>query len=140
MFEKILVAVDGSEHGLRAAKFAGDLARQMKSEKLRIVVSFEPIPPYLGEPNMQSAINARLEEAQGILRAAEQEVGSVPCEIHTELIEGSAAEAILDVARTRESDVIVMGARGLGRIAAAVLGSVSQKVVAHAPCPVLIVR
>jgi len=140
MFEKILVAVDGSEHGLRAAKFAGDLARQMKSKMVRIVVSFEPIPPYLGEPNMQTAINARLEEAQGILRAAEKEVGSIPGELHTELIEGSAAESILDVARTRESDVIVMGARGLGRIAAAVLGSVSQKVVAHAPCPVLIVR
>ena len=95
MFEKILLAVDGSDHALRAAKFAGELARQMKSEKLRIVVSFEPIPPYLGEPNMQSAINARLEEAQGILRAAEQEVGSIPGEIHTELIEGSPAEAIL---------------------------------------------
>ena len=140
MFEKILLAVDGSEHGLRAAKFAGELSRQMKSENLRIVVSFEPIPPYLGEPNMQYAINARLKEGQDILRLAEQEVGSIPGETHTELIEGSAAEAILDVARVRQSDVIVMGARGLGRIAAAVLGSVSQKVVAHAPCPVLIVR
>lgn len=140
MFGKILLAVDGSEHALQAARYAGDLARQANSEKLRIVVAFDTIPPYLGEPNLQSVINARLEEARNILSAAEQEVGSIPGEVHTELIEGSAAEAILTVARTRESDVIVMGARGLGRIATAVLGSVSQKVVAHAPCPVLIVR
>jgi len=58
----------------------------------------------------------------------------------TELIEGDSAEAIIDVAKTRKSDVIVMGSRGLGRLAGLVLGSTSQKVVSHAPCPVLIVR
>jgi len=51
MFEKILLAVDGSEHSLRSAKEAGDLARAMKSDSLRIVVAFDSIPPYLGEPN-----------------------------------------------------------------------------------------
>jgi nucleotide-binding universal stress UspA family protein len=44
------------------------------------------------------------------------------------------------VAVTRASDVIVMGSRGLGTLAGLLLGSTSQKVVSHAPCPVLIVR
>jgi nucleotide-binding universal stress UspA family protein len=44
------------------------------------------------------------------------------------------------VAAVQKSDLIVMGSRGLGRLAGAVLGSNSQKVVSHAPCPVLIVR
>ena len=140
MFNNILLAVDGSEHGLHAAQVAGDLVRTVGAQTLRVVVAFDPIPPYLGEPNLQQAINARLLRANEILDAAVKMVGKVPVEIHTELIEGSPAEAIIEVATTRTSDIIVIGSRGLGRIAGAVLGSTSQKVVAHAPCPVLIVR
>jgi nucleotide-binding universal stress UspA family protein len=140
MFERILLAVDGSEHSYNAAKVAADLARAIKSEKLRIVVSYDRIPPFLGEPNLQNAINARLLEAQDILNKAVEVVGDIPAEVHTELIEGDPAESIIDVATTRESSVIVMGSRGLGRLTGLVLGSTSQKVVSHAPCPVLIVR
>lgn len=140
MFERILLAVDGSEHGYNAAQMAADLVRAMKSERLRIVVSFGRIPPYLGEPNLQNAIDARLKEAQEILQKAVEIVGEVPAEIHTELLEGDAAESIIAVAKARNSSVIVMGSRGLGRLAGLVLGSTSQKVVSHAPCPVLIVR
>ena len=140
MFENILLAVDGSAHALRAAHLAGDLARAMNAKTLRIVVAYEGIPAYLGEPNLQSAIVSRLEEAQEILQKAEEAAGKIPAEIHTELIEGSPAEAIIEVAKTRESNVIVMGSRGMGTLTGLVLGSTSQKVVSHAPCPVLIVR
>jgi nucleotide-binding universal stress UspA family protein len=140
MFENILLAVDGSEHALHAARIAGELVRSINSRTLRIVVAYDPIPSYLGEPNLQEAINARLDQANGILDQAVKAVGPVPIEVHTELIEGSAAEAIIDVAGIRHSDLIMMGSRGLGRLAGAVLGSTSQKVVGHAPCPVLIVR
>jgi nucleotide-binding universal stress UspA family protein len=140
MFEKILLAVDGSEHSLRSAKEAGDLARAMKSDSLRIVVAFDSIPPYLGEPNMQQAITARMKEANAILQKAQDAVRKIPGEIHTELIEGPAAEAIINVAKTRGSTVIVMGSRGMSAIAELVLGSTSHKVVSHAPCPVLIIR
>jgi len=140
MFEKILLAVDGSAHSLHAAKEAGDLARAMGSESLRVVVAYDRIPSYLGEPNMQRAIDARLEQANATLRQAQEAVGKLKGEIHTELIEGSAAEAIINVAKTRGSTVIIMGSRGLSSIAGLVLGSTSHKVVSHAPCPVLIVR
>ena len=140
MFEKVLLSVDGSEHALHAARIAADLARAMNSKDFRIVVAYDFIPPYLGEPNMQSAINARLEEAKAIVKKAMDAVGQIPCEIHTELIEGSPAEVIIQVAAIRKSDVIVMGSRGLGTLAGLLLGSTSQKVVAHAPCPVLVVR
>ena len=140
MFNHILLGVDGSNHALHAAKTAADLARNMKSKTLRIVVAFEAVPPYLGEPNMQAAITARMKEAETILQAALETVGEIPGELHTEILEGSPAEALLEVATTRKSDLIVMGSRGLGRLAGALLGSQSQKVVQHAPCPVLIVR
>jgi nucleotide-binding universal stress UspA family protein len=140
MFNHILLGVDGSEHALRAAKTAADLARIMKSETLRIVVAYDSVPPYLGEPNMQTAISARMKEADTILQAALKAVDKIPGEIHTEILEGPPAEAILDVANTRECDLIVMGSRGLGRLTGLLIGSQSQKVVQHAPCPVLIVR
>ena len=140
MFDTILLAVDGSEHGQHAAKTAGDLARALKAKDLRIVVAFEPIPAYLGEPNLSQAIVARETQAKEILQNAQKVIGIVPAEINTEMIEGSIAEAIMDVAAVQKSDLIIMGSRGLGRLAGAVLGSNSQKVVSHAPCPVLIVR
>jgi len=140
MFEKILLAVDGSEHALHAARMAGDLARSLQSQVVRIVVAYGPIPAYLGEPNMQAAIDASLKESNLILESAMLAVGNVQGEIHTELIEGSPAEAIIAVARTRASDVIVMGSRGMGTLGGLLLGSTSQKVISHAPCPVLIIR
>ena len=140
MFQNMLLAVDGSTHALHAAKVAGDLAREMKIETVRLVVIYSTIPAFLGEPNMQSAIDARLHEADEILNSALRELGEIPGEIHTELIEGSPAAAIINVANTRQSDLIVMGSRGMGQLAGLLLGSTSQNVVAHASCPVLVVR
>ena len=140
MFDKILLAVDGSEQALHAAKVAGDLVRSVKASELRIVIAYEPVPAYLGEPNLQNAINARMNESQDVLHEAENLVGKIPTEIHSELIEGQIADAIINVAEARNCDLIIMGSRGLGRLAGALLGSNSQKVVSEAPCPVLIVR
>jgi nucleotide-binding universal stress UspA family protein len=140
MFENILLAVDGSDHALRAASLAGDLARQMNTKEVRIVIAFDVIPIYLGEPDLQIVINARMKEAGRILKEAQESVGAIPGRIRVETLEGSPAEAVIEAAKTWRNDLIIMGSRGLGRIVGAVLGSTSQKVVAHAPCPVLIVK
>ena len=140
MFERILLAVDGSEHALHAAEVAGDLARLVKAKELRVVIAYEPVPAYLGEPNLSNTISARMSDSQEILHGAEAAIGQLPIDIHSEMIEGQIADAILNVANTRQSDLIIMGSRGLGRLAGALLGSNSQKVVSEAPCPVLIVR
>jgi nucleotide-binding universal stress UspA family protein len=112
----------------------------MKAEEVRIVIAYSAIPAYLGEPNFQTALDARMQEAEQILKNSLDIVGKVPGEIQTEVIEGSPAEAIINVATVRKSDVIVMGSRGMGTLGGLLLGSTSQKVVSHAPCPVLIVR
>ena len=140
MFDKILLAVDGSDHALHAARKAAELARTMNSKELFVIVAYETIPLYLGEPNMQIASVNRKGEAEEILKNAVYEVGEVPCTVITCVMEGDAAEGIISTAETNKSDLIVMGSRGLGRLAGLLLGSTSQKVVAHAPCPVLIVR
>lgn len=141
MFKNILLGVDGSEHALRAARVAGELARTMGAESLRVVVAYDPVPSYLGEPNLQHAITARMREAEEVLQTALEALGGgLPCEVHTEILAGPPAEAILEVAETRKNDLIVIGSRGLGRLTGLLLGSQSQKVVQHASCPVLIVR
>ena len=67
-------------------------------------------------------------------------IGEVPAEIHSEFIEGQVADAIINVAHTRDSDLIIMGSEGMGRLTGALVGINGQKVVSEAPCPVLIVR
>ncbi len=140
MFDVILVAVDGSKHGQHAARVAGDLARAVRASQLLIVVAYEAVPGYVKEPNLSEAIANRTAEARLILQDAQEALGTVPATLDAQMIEGSIAEAILNVANSRKVDVIVMGSRGFGRIEGALLGSNSQKVASHAPCPVLIVR
>jgi nucleotide-binding universal stress UspA family protein len=139
MFEHILLGVDGSEHALRAARLAGELARNQSAD-LYVVVCYEPVPDYLGDPYVQRALSERMLAAQEILLPALEAIGEVPNGVHTEVLEGTPAEAILSVAEARQNDLIVMGTRGRGQLAGLLLGRQSQKVVSHAACPVLLVR
>ena len=139
MFKNILVAVDGSEHGQKAAQVGGEMARCMQAD-LWVVVAYDPLPAYLGQPNLQEAITERLESSEKILTNAEAEIGEIPGTVTSEALEGHPAEVILSVADTRSVDMIIMGTRGLSRLASIVVGSQSQKVIAHAKCPVVLVR
>lgn len=139
MYKRILLAVDGSQHALKAAQLAGEMARLTEAD-LWIVNSFDPIPGYLGEPYISQVIAARTRDAEGIIEQAKSEIGDIPGQLHTELLEGPPAEAILKVAEARQIDLIVMGSRGLSRLAGVLLGSQSRNVIAHANCPVLVSR
>jgi nucleotide-binding universal stress UspA family protein len=140
MFKSILVAIDGSEQSLKAARVAGEVANTMESETLWVVIAFDPVPGYLGQPLLQEAINERIKQTDAILNKGLQEIGKFSGTLKTEVLAGPPAEAVLSVADTRQVDLIVMGTRGLGRLTGALVGSQSQKVVAHANCPVLLVR
>jgi nucleotide-binding universal stress UspA family protein len=139
MFKNILLAVDGSEHSMRAAQVAAEVAGCAPAT-LRVLVAYDRIPPDLGDPFLERVVSERTREAEKILQKTLPIIGTLPGEVHTEILEGPVAEAILRVAETRQNDLIVMGSRGLGTLAGILLGSQSQKVLNHAPCPVLIVR
>jgi nucleotide-binding universal stress UspA family protein len=139
MFKNILLGIDGSEHALRAAKVTGDLARKLGSD-VWVVVCFDPVPAYLGEPNLQQAVNLRLQQADDVLNPALEEIGKIPGLLRKEILEGPPAEAILNVAQARGNDLIIMGTRGRGQLAGLLLGSQSQKVITHASCPVMLIR
>lgn len=140
MFEKILVAVDGSAHSIRAANTAGELAKKVGTKAIYLVAVYDPIPAYLGEPILQTIIDARLDEANVVIEEGLNGLGNVGCEVHTEVLEGPPADAIIEVANVRGVDLIVVGSRGRGQLSGLILGSTSQKVVGHAHCPVIVVR
>ncbi len=140
MFKNILLAFDGSEHARQAAKLAGGLARGQKSAPiLWLVTVMDSIPHDLGEPYLSQLIEQRTAAGQEMTREAALLIGE-GVEIHNELLFGSPAECILQVAETRGCDLIVMGTRGLGVLQGLLLGSQAQKVINNAPCPVLVVK
>jgi nucleotide-binding universal stress UspA family protein len=139
MFEKILLAVDGSDHSLKAAKLAGNLAR-LTGGTLRVITAYEEVPSYLGEPNLSQTIAKRTEKAEEILNEATKEIGEIPGGCELEILSGDPAETILRVVDTFNIELIIMGTRGQGGIKSLLVGSQSHKVVSTAPCPVMLVR
>lgn len=138
-FKRILVAVDGSDHGLQAARAAARLARALGA-RLTVLAVYHAPSPALGEPNYSTALGEALEEARETIERARQAVlgtdGPTP---ETEWLAGPPADTIISAARDGEYDLIVVGTRGRGRIQSALLGSVSSAVAARAGRPVLVV-
>ncbi|HFQ95629.1 MAG TPA: universal stress protein [Anaerolineae bacterium] len=139
MFDKILVAVDRSPATEKAVKYGIDLAKLTGAQAL-IVHAYPKIPDYLGEPNLSQTISRHLERAEELVNPIVERFQAEGVDAIPEILEGPPADAILRVAKAREADLIVMGARGLGSVASLLLGSVSQKVIAHAECPVFVVH
>ncbi len=141
MFNKILVAVDGSEHSTRAVKAAIVLAEKFQSRvTLLNVISFSATNPglYTDMSEIPQILYDNLEqESRKVLdRAAELFQGM---QVTTVIREGHPAGEIISES-TNGYNLIILGSRGLGTISGFLLGSVSDRVSHHAKCPVLIVR
>lgn len=139
---KLLVAVDGSEQALDAARHA--LRLREAGLKAEIVLATVQEPTFLYEmvlpptsdvlERVSGAVGHRaLEGAEALLREAgvpfEHEIGS-----------GEVAPTLLSIAQARGCEGIVLGARGLGAVRGALLGSVSQAILHTATVPVTVVR
>lgn len=139
MFQHIVLAYDGSEHARRAAALAGTLARaQQPAALVRVLVAVEPVSANLGEPNFSRLAAERTLQGQALLAEAKGLL-SPDLDVHEELLFGPVADEIVSVAEVRGCDLIIMGARGLGGLRSVLFGSQVQRVLSHAPCPVLVV-
>lgn len=136
--KRILVPVDGSETSERAVDEAALLA-EIYNADLHIL--------YVANIN-QLAINACISDAilDAVNKAGneilEKEASKVPEKVNviTTSETGSPAVTIVDFADEIKADLIVIGSRGLGFVKGVLLGSVSQYVIEHAPCPAVIVK
>src|SRR4051812_32252108 len=142
---KILLATDGSEEAELALLTAVDLANRTDSELHVVHVGgeYHPGPESALEPELYEETLLELErEAREVL--AEQvkkieEAGGTVAEVHLRM-GGRPDQKIVELAEALGAGLISMGSRGLGGISRALMGSVSDSVVRHAHCPVLVVR
>lgn len=140
MFKTLLLAYDGSEHSKKAAALAGNVAREQGIRvDLWVVVVMDISQWELGEPYLSQLWEKRAAVGNDLLREAATILGG-DIEVHNELLYGSPAESIIEVAKTRGCDLIVMGTRGRGLLEGLLLGSQAEKVISHAICPVLVVK
>ena len=139
--KRILVATDGSEPAADAIAFGVELASEHNAELVFVhVVPAVDLVPVMGfnlggafphEPSMQD--RALLEDAAAV--AAEQGVVST-----SRLLKGDTVDEIVAYADSHDVELIVLGSRGHGAIASALLGSVSRGVLSESKRPVLVVR
>jgi nucleotide-binding universal stress UspA family protein len=138
---RILLATDGSEDAELAARTAADLAESTGSE-LHVVTAGRTFPSAVYEVYTEAMSDELRHEAQSILdeqvRKIEEAAGIV-ARPHLRMGE-RRDEAIVHLAEEIGAGLIVMGSRGLGGLRRALMGSVSDSVVRHAHCPVLVVR
>lgn len=141
MYKKILVPLDGSHRSMAAATHAVQIASKLNST----ITFFHVVPnitPYGGSPGTAFKAISKEFEAMGesILNDAETEFKGTNVAIEKKLAWGKPEQEICEEAREGQYDLIVIGSRGLGEIKGYLMGSVSNRVSRHAPCPVLIVR
>lgn len=136
---RIVVGVDGSAGARHALQWAAALARETGAEIEAVcawhypVLTTLPVAAVLPGPEEMSA--ETMEHLRTLVRESLDEPGGLVIRHHVS--KGPAAEALLEAAMG--ADLLVVGSRGLGGFGALLLGSVSQQVTHHAPCPVVIV-
>jgi nucleotide-binding universal stress UspA family protein len=145
MYKHLLVPTDGSELSNRAIEYAAALAKAVNA-RLTVLTVTTPYAGFVVEPEL---IMARIEDyKKGAAKLAMQYLdvakdiaaaAQVPCEVvHVE--HAQPYQAIIDAAKDRGCDLIVMASHGRRGVAAIVLGSETAKVLTHSTIPVLVVR
>ena len=135
----ILIATDGSA-GARAAVDEGlDFAEETGADVLFVAIRH---PPTAGvrRPVLAAVFSHELARLRPALQEAVAEAESRGIHADYDLLEGDPGERILELARSRDVDLIVIGSRGLGAVASVILGSVSKRVLHDADRPVLVVN
>lgn len=139
--KRILVAVDGSDASLEAARMAADIALRFGA-KLTLA---HVVPKLLLPPDVYGLTIAEVEKehrayADRLLEKAVASLDEPGIDVTTAVLYGSPAEAIAEEAAASDIGMIVVGNRGHGAVARMFLGSVSDRLVHICPKPVLVVR
>jgi nucleotide-binding universal stress UspA family protein len=134
---EIVIATDGSDSAGHAVSAGCKLAGALGARAVLLYVR----PPIgaLGEPYHQERLSKEMEHARAALDGAKGIAEFEGVESEEEILEGQPADEIVGLARARDALLIVVGSRGLGAVAGALIGSVSSAVLHRADRPVVVV-
>ena len=140
-FKKVLCPIDFSADAFTALDYAAEFTRQNDGQLILLHVVDNPLTDLYGPrgANFYAEVEHAREKSQEMLAdAARTHASGVPCEIVVK--RGNPYEEIIDLASTQRADMIVMSTHGRTGPQRLVIGSVTEKVVRTAPCPVFTVR
>lgn len=138
MFEKILVATDGSEHGYRAANIALDLGKISGGKVTAIYVADTNRTSHLPDDMLLFSIRELLlKEGKEALKHVEDQAREKGVAYEGVVAEGNPGSEIISYAESAKMDIIIMGAVGRTGLDKFLLGSVAEKVVRNSKIPVL---
>jgi nucleotide-binding universal stress UspA family protein len=139
VYQRILLATDGSETAMLAARHAVALASKLGAE---LVVSYvvDTHHAFMSGIHRDEALRELRQDGQRALTAVEQLAQSAGVRVRKELCQGRPGEEIVRLAAQAEADLVVLGTNGQGAMSDLLLGSVSQYVVHRAQVPVFVVR
>ena len=135
---RIVIATDGSEGAWSAVQEGVELAYEVGAEVTFVTVRHGV--PLLGSPHYQEHLTRQLAQARAALDRAEAEADRRGVLHESEILEGDPASLIADLARSRYADLLVVGSRGHGGLASALIGSISRALLTRSPVPVMVVR
>ena len=138
MFSKILVAIDGSTSAKRA--FARSLYLASKCDSRLEVVHVVPCEFGGDSVNTFELVEELKKKGKEILEQCKRIAAKNNISIKTVSELGDPAKIIIELAKSNDFDLIIMGSRGRSAFKELLLGSVTQKVAHHAKCPVMVVR
>jgi len=139
--KKILVAVDGSDASVKAAKTAFQLADPLGAQVTLVTV----VPPMIlpGDAPwapMDDINRAELQRGERVVTETLASLGRTALNVGTRVILGPIAETLAELARVEDFDVVVVGSVGKGAVKRMLIGSVSDRLVHTCLKPVLVVR
>jgi nucleotide-binding universal stress UspA family protein len=139
--KRILVAIDGSDPSLKAARMAADIALRFGARLTLVHV----VPKLLLPPDVYGLTLAEVEKehrsyAEKLLQKAVSFLAEPGVDTSSTILYGSPAESIAEEAATPDVGMVVVGSRGHGAVARMFLGSVSDRIVHISPKPVLVVH
>ena len=138
MFERILVPLDGSARAEIILSQVGRILRREDAEILLLRVV--NLPRFVEGVDLAALRRAELEAAQKYLQEIARRFHDSGAKVHGRVVEGSPADAILDVATAEGATLIAMSTHGRGGLARWAMGSVAEKVARAADIPLLLVR
>lgn len=138
MFQKILVGFDGSPQAEKAVEAALSMARYMDSKVVMFAVARPPEPATLVE--VSAVLDNAREHFEADFKRIVKTAEAADIDIEVEVVAGHPAEQIIHKAEAVHADLIIIGSRGTSTFKKWVLGSISERVLRYAHCPVLVVR